>query len=131
MRFYIYITLKYTFSAILGSIRNDFGTYLSRERIGQVLPFEILTLMFKSDDLDVDTEDDLLKVFTTWYDFEIRSDSEVDQLINLIRWRFVSMTKFLDMVSGESVSITIDRKNLCNNLSVCRLYREELKNRLM
>jgi hypothetical protein len=74
---------------------------MSPHEIGDLLPFEILLLLFKSDDLDIISEDHLLQIFAVWYDASIRSDSEIEKLVELMRWRYINMTKFLDLISGN------------------------------
>ena len=82
----LHMSVKYTYASLIIAISNDFSSYYLNKEIGELIDFDTLLFYFKSDDLDVTTEDHVLRAFIYWYDFQLKS-SEVDEkvLTNQIR----------------------------------------------
>ncbi|CAI2386928.1 unnamed protein product [Moneuplotes crassus] len=129
-KIHLHMSIKYTYAACVTAISSDFSTYYQNENFAELLDFQTLLLLFKSDDLDVVTEDHVFETFVQWYDFQTKKpnldqdclNDQIRQLCDQIRWQYVSLAKVTQILTN--------RPKLGENTNIRRIYKEELKARL-
>ena len=139
----LYITPRYTLSALISMICNDFCSIVSRGDVPKILwndvsstqrismymfnQINILLLLFKQDSLDVLSEDQVFEAFLSWYDQCTTEDDAylndcIRKLSEHIRWRYITLTKLTKGI--------LSRPFLKSNIDLRRIFKEEFKYRI-
>lgn len=79
------------------------------ESTSTFLPFEILNLLLKSDDLEVISEDQVLDSFILWYDVaslekethDTKLNDQIRKLTDSIRWNYININKLIKALSSK------------------------------
>lgn len=105
----LYMNTRYTYSAVLTSVINNFSSFYQHKLLGELLPYEVFLLAFKADDLDVISEDHVFEAFTLWAEHaqdnpdvhEVMVNDQLRKLCDQIRWRYVSLTKLMKYLNNS------------------------------